>query len=183
MGQNVTVQVNRGVRQSDPLSPVLFNLVMESVIKTLNKDVGYQIGEVKVNGIAYADDVILTAQSAVGLQVNLNRFCDGLSKFSMNINANKSGVLSIMPSRRDKTYKICGIPKFMVYGESLPQRTAVEIWDYLGVQIEGAKIRECKVSLFDDLCSLGKAPLKPQQKLDLLKVNLLPKYYHGEDVR
>lgn len=179
MGRNETVQVNRGVRQGDPLSPMLFNLVMEQVIKTLNVDVGYQIGEVKVSGIAYADDVILTAQSAVGLQGNLNRFVDGLSKFSMNINTNKSGVLSIVPSRRDKTFKICDIPKFKVYEDTIPQRTAVEIWDYLGIQIEGAKIKEYRSSLFDDLKSLGKAPLKPQQKLDLLRVNLLPKYYHG----
>lgn len=60
----------------------------------------------------------------------------------------------------------------MFNGESLPLRSAIEIWDHVGIQIKGANVGEYRTSLIDDLTSLGKAPLKPQQKLDLLSQSI-----------
>lgn len=60
----VRIKLQRGVKQGDPLSPVLFNLVMEPMLRALESQPGYQIrDEVGVSVLAFADDLILTATS------------------------------------------------------------------------------------------------------------------------
>ena len=53
----------RGVRQGDPLSYLLFFMVMDHVLKRLDSEVGYTIQEIKINGLAYADDIVLYAST------------------------------------------------------------------------------------------------------------------------
>lgn len=178
-GEERVVKVQRGVRQGDPLSPLLFNLIIEQCIKGLDDDVGYEIDETRINGLAYADDVILMAHTPVGLQRNLDRFSEGLGRFGLTLNVEKSGVLSIMPCKKSKAYLVSSTRRFKVEDIWIPQRGVCEIWKYLGVIFEGARLMESKCSIYEDLKKLTAAPLKPQQRLLLLKQYLLPRYYHG----
>lgn len=81
-----SIQIKRGVRQGCPLSPTLFNLCLESLLKKIqikHKDDGFNIpldnGEILNFTVqAYADDVILISHSPEAMQRMLNtveKFC------------------------------------------------------------------------------------------------------------
>ena len=57
-GQTSPIPVARGIKQSCPLSPLLFNLVLEGIVPELNKYTGYQFkGRARVRCLAYADNL------------------------------------------------------------------------------------------------------------------------------
>lgn len=55
------VLVNTGLRQGDELSPIIFNLVMEKVVRMMNvsPDEGAKLDGTSINLLAYADDTVL----------------------------------------------------------------------------------------------------------------------------
>lgn len=59
------------MRQGDPLSTALFNILMDVVLGSLNEETGYLLGSGKINTPAFADGLILLAESKLGLQNTL----------------------------------------------------------------------------------------------------------------
>lgn len=57
------VKCGRGVKQGDPLSPIPFILTMDNVEAASRPDIGISLGEHIVDAIAYADDLILLAET------------------------------------------------------------------------------------------------------------------------
>uniref|UniRef100_A0A146L0U7 Retrovirus-related Pol polyprotein from type-1 retrotransposable element R2 n=1 Tax=Lygus hesperus TaxID=30085 RepID=A0A146L0U7_LYGHE len=69
---------------------------------------------------------------------------------------------------------------FVVGQSPIPARTVLEVWWYLRVDFMGvATIAASRVDLGRALKRVTKAPLKPQQKLRLLRTYLLPKLTYG----
>ncbi|KAL4082894.1 hypothetical protein QTP88_029548 [Uroleucon formosanum] len=58
-----SVGVTTGLRQGDALSPVLFNLVLEKVIREANITGGFSVGQTTVDLLAYADDIAILGNS------------------------------------------------------------------------------------------------------------------------
>ena len=73
-------QIQRGVRQGDPLSPYLFLLVIEILANAIRKDnifKGFNLGENEIRQVIYADDVTIFAKdvnSVRRLEVILEMF-------------------------------------------------------------------------------------------------------------
>ncbi|KAL0103821.1 hypothetical protein PUN28_017858 [Cardiocondyla obscurior] len=124
------IKIGRGVRQGDPLSPLLFNLVVDRALGVLSEDVGYTMGGKRINALGYADDIVLLASTRNGLQENLTRLHAAFSTNGLTINAKKTGVLSLVASGRDKKVKVDTIPHFSVGGVVIPQRSPVEVWTW-----------------------------------------------------
>jgi len=66
-----------GVKQGDPMSPIIFNMVMDRLLKQLPVDLGTKVGELVVKAAAFADDLVLFASTPLGLPFLLNQttFC------------------------------------------------------------------------------------------------------------
>jgi hypothetical protein len=179
-GLEKEVAVTRGVRQGDPLSSPLFNLVIENSLRKLNTDVGFKIDQEvpKTNAIVFADDTLLVASTPMGLQHNLDRFVESLSNAGFSLNVDKCSVLSLKPSGRDKKTKILTESQVQYQGQPLKQVEPTTLWKYLGVEFKGCKAEMGGDGIVGYLDKISKAPLRPQQRVSMLKDFLIPKYIH-----
>jgi hypothetical protein len=56
--REVPIQIKRGVKQGDPLSPFLFSSVPEPLILKLESQQGFKvINECNISSLAFADDI------------------------------------------------------------------------------------------------------------------------------
>lgn len=172
--------IGRGVRQGDPLSSVLFCLVVDVILRSIPADVGYQLGEHRINSIAYADDVLLFAATKWGLQTSVRVVEDMAGEMGLLLQAKKCSVLSLVPSGREKKIKILTAPEFRLRdGSWLTQLDTSAEWRYLGVNFRPAGPRRVGSDISVYLNRLSSAPLKPQQRLKIIRCFLLPRLYHS----
>ncbi|KAK8719933.1 hypothetical protein OTU49_013680 [Cherax quadricarinatus] len=100
--------VHRGVKQGDPLSCILFNIVMNEALLALNEQVGWPIhgAESKVSALAFADDVVLVAESEQGLHAQLQLFLKYLEASGLEINPQMCATLKIQTVPRMKKWYV-----------------------------------------------------------------------------
>ena len=88
-GKYLTVE--EGVRQGGILSPFLFKLYMDTLIRNVNKlDVGCRVGTQRANILAYADDLVLLAPDYRSLDSLYCFLKSGLDGLNMILNVSKS---------------------------------------------------------------------------------------------
>ena len=93
-----------GVRQGGILSGLLFNLYIDLILEKITKsNIGCKLGLYMSNVIAYADDIVLLAPSALGLQKLMNIFELEIKKIKLKINLNKTKCM-IFKSEKSKNY-------------------------------------------------------------------------------
>ena len=64
-----------GIRQSDTLNPLLFNLSMNKIIKKITSlNLGYRMGNKRIDVVCYADDAAIIAESENDLRRQLFQF-------------------------------------------------------------------------------------------------------------
>lgn len=51
--------INTGLRQGDVPSPILFNLILEKIVRKTNCKNGILWGNSNINILAYADDIVI----------------------------------------------------------------------------------------------------------------------------
>lgn len=176
--RNTILKVKQGVLQGDPISPLLFNAVMDRAIKQLPKGIGYKVNGQLFNCIAYADDIILVASTREGLQSSIDVLTSCLASFGLKTNTDKSSTLSLIPSGREKKMKVIEEAHFKVDGNLLQAIGVLETWKYLGIHFTGSEKSECAACLAADLDKVSKAPLKPQQRLKILSMVVVPRHLH-----
>lgn len=89
------VKVKRGVQQGCPLSPILFNFVLQDVLNQFEIHADQLPGMVSVLGsrlshLEYADDIVVISNSAASLQLALIRLSLELDEVGLTINKEKS---------------------------------------------------------------------------------------------
>lgn len=83
--------VNYGVRQGGILSPFLFKLYIDNVINHISDmNVGCRQHTLRINILAYADDIVLLSDTKSNLEQIVKKFEDSISTLKLKINTSKS---------------------------------------------------------------------------------------------
>lgn len=169
-----------GVKQGDPISPIIFNMVIDRLLKRLPPEVGVRIGDQHFSALAFADDLNFLATTSVGLQTMINTASEFLAKCGLYINATKSFTVALKNVPHMKRSVVDRKQKFTCLGRQLPSLSREDEWKYLGVPFtpEGKSTANPEQQLQEALDKLTRAPLKPQQRLFALRVIVLPGLYH-----
>jgi hypothetical protein len=175
-----TVKMRRGVRQGDPLSPMLFNMVIDELLDLLRAgDFGAEVAAgVRCPGMAFADDFVLLADSCRDLQRALDVSEAFFRRRGMCLNPAKSRVLAkkkfggaLLPVRD---------PGVRVGRATIPAVDDLNPFKYLGFVVGTSGVtRPCLTNYPGWMTRLLAFPLKPQQKMNLLRTHLLPRLFYG----
>lgn len=80
-----------GIRQGDSLSPFLFNLIMDEIIKEVTSlNLGYRLNKNTTSMVCYADDAAIIAETEDDLQRQLYKFYKTSKLLNMNIATSKT---------------------------------------------------------------------------------------------
>ena len=101
MGHRTTdwFQIGKGVRQGCILSPCLFNLCAEYIMRNAGLDeaqAGIKIAEINISNLKYADDTTFTAESKE-LKSLLMKVKEESEKTVLKFNIQKSKILATSP--------------------------------------------------------------------------------------
>ena len=132
-------QIGKGVHQGHILSPCLFNLYAEYIIKNtwLNEaQAGIKIASRNINNLSYADDTTLMAESEEELKSLLMKMKEESEKVGLKLNIQKTKV--VMSST---------ITSWQIYGETVELVTDFLFWGSK-ITADGDYSHEIKRHLF-----------------------------------
>ncbi len=132
MGNKTTqyFSCKKGVRQGDPLSPLLFNLYINGIFQQLasnNCDPVTLDGEKQFSALAYADDIVLISTTKEGLQKALDitqKYCED---WKLQVNHKKTKCMTFTKGTQKEKHI------FTINGQALEN---VKDFKYLGIMIK-----------------------------------------------
>jgi len=90
------IMVERGVRQRCVISPLLFNLYSEFMIREAIEEIeGISIGGANFTDLRYADDAVLAADKKKKLQKMIDKLKVTCKEYGMDINVKKTKVMVV----------------------------------------------------------------------------------------
>jgi retron-type reverse transcriptase len=101
----VEITIFRGVKQGDPLSPLLFNLCLEPLLELIEKKTsGINVNDTrKIPVLPFADDVVLLGANEGEAQCQMDMLKEYLNGLGMTISREKSQTFQIV-SKRDSCF-------------------------------------------------------------------------------
>ena len=176
----IKIDITRGVKQGDPLSSTLFNLVLEMALSKIPERLGIKYEGVRFFYIAFADDLVLLSRSQTTNQLLVDRVCEQLGHVGLELHPAKCQSVAIQADPKRKTTFIDEDQKITILGSEIPSLDTEGWYKYLGIRV-GCRGMP-KGSYIDDikrlLDNISRAPLKPHQRLYVLKTHVLTRFNH-----
>ena len=174
------IHIKSGVKQGCPLSPLLFNCIMDELLNEIDQlPVGILVGEARVAIMAFADDLVLLAESEREMEILLEKCKNFFKRKGLKVNGKKCQGLSARALRGRKNHYIKTEAAFTWGDTPIPPMSHAEMAKYLG----------CSFNIHGDinipseqwstwLENIQKAPLKPDQKARAIKNATVPRLTH-----
>lgn len=177
-GPTQPIKLKRGVKQGDPLSPLLFNLALDPLLYLLEElGEGVMMGDgLKLTSMAYADDLVILSDSWKGMEKNLVI----LETFTQltGLAPNPTKCHSFFLSKKERRTVLNLGNSWMLGGSPLHRATASETIKYLGIEVSPWKgvVPSPVLTQLNRLTErLDDASLWPTQKTTLLRQYVVPR--------
>ena len=94
-----TFEIVSGLKQGCILSPILFNIIMEKVARTiLDRQEGAKFVDLIINCLGYADDIDIVSESERETEALLTPFKEEAERVGLQINQNKTKLMKFLES-------------------------------------------------------------------------------------
>ena len=184
-GSTAEVHTHAGVGQGDITSPLLWNLVINALLRYLScANVGYRHESgVMTSAMAYIDDCALLSESEHGMRVMVQRLNAFYKWAGLTINNAKCAVCAYDFSTRRQLAST----HFLINGAVIPQMTLHDTYKYLGLEVsvgggwgrEKARVRAKLSECFD---ALKGSIYNPAQLDKVVRACLVPIFRYGAGV-
>jgi len=174
-GYTAPVPIRSGVRQGCPLSPIVFDFAIDSVLRAVTAvDAGFDLSGLRFSTLAYADDIALVADSPEGMRRLLAAAEDGASSVGLRFNPAKCATLHIGEGAGGRVLPTT----FVIQGQSVHHLACGEPYKHLGVPT-GSAVDQTPYAtiggLLEDVRAVDRSLLAPWQRVETVAVNLLPR--------
>lgn len=180
-GQTAEIELMRGVKQGDPLSPLIFNICMDRIITKLESMGGLSIMDNHtISCLAFADDLVLLANDRDEASEKVAELSGFLKTRGMSLAPDKCITFGI---KRTKDAWVIIDPEIMTpEGNKLAYNGPENPFTYLGLRWtpwRGVDVSFSSARLRETVRSISSLALKPQQKVELLARYVLPHYIYA----
>jgi len=142
-----TFGLERGTKQGDPVSPALFNAVLENIMRKLKDKwkplkFGINVGANLLNNLRFADDLLLIGGSRAQVKHMLEDLALEAGRVGLKLHMGKTKILSTRSDRRG-----CLAQQYVgILGERVEVLPASEGTLYLGRMVNFAHFHDAEIS-------------------------------------
>ena len=173
------VRIRKGVKQGCPLSPLIFNMCMNPLLKELqNSNKGYRVNNRVISAQAYADDIILFSESRKGMEHLIDIVQRFVAYSRLVINAHKCHSLAYIIG---ESGRVTDTEEFTINGNAVPLDDLSHSIQYLGTAAAASIVvrykgtEETIESTKTLINKVMNSQLKVNQKLDALRRFVIPR--------